>query len=62
MIRPGQALFNALLELDPDFVEIIRGTAADPFYHDDRIPACLRAWRVHLIGMQRPAQSQNEEP
>jgi len=31
--RPGQTLFNMLLERRPDLAEIVRGTRRDPFYH-----------------------------
>lgn len=41
--REGQAYFNALEELLPDFANEIRGTKLDPFYHDDRIDA-FREW------------------
>lgn len=46
--RNGQALFNALVEVDPAFAEKIRGTEHDPFYKDERIPDALRQWQEHL--------------
>jgi hypothetical protein len=44
-MRPGQTLFNTLLEIDPVFAESIRGGDLDPFYNDERIPGTLRAWK-----------------
>ena len=48
--RPGEVFFNALLEVDPEFAESIRGTALDPFFLDGRIPAVLVAWAGWLRG------------
>lgn len=48
--RPGQAVFNALARLDPDFADIIRGGALDPFLDDRRIETALAAWRARLRG------------
>jgi hypothetical protein len=48
--RPGQAVFNALARLDPDFADTIRGGALDPFHDDRRIEAALAAWRARLRG------------
>lgn len=31
-LRYGQALFNVLLERNPDLAEQVRGTELDPFY------------------------------
>lgn len=42
--RPGQALFNALAQLDPAFAEELRGTEADPFHRDGNIVAALNLW------------------
>jgi hypothetical protein len=54
--RPGQALFNALAGVDPDFAESIRATDLDPFHYDGRIPALLTAWRdrVRTLSRVRP--------
>ena len=41
--RPGQAVFNALVEVWPEFGEMVRGGYIDPFHNDDRIADCLRA-------------------
>lgn len=43
--RAGQIIANALYVLDPEFYEAHRGTAIDPFNHDDRVVEYLRAWR-----------------
>ena len=48
-LRPGQVLFNALLDIDPAFAERIRGTELDPFHMDERVPLALSAWRLHLV-------------
>lgn len=48
--RPGQAVFNALAQLDPDFADTIRGGVLDPFSDDRRIEAALSAWRARLRG------------
>lgn len=37
-LRRGQARFNALYELYPTVAEAVRGTTADPFYDDGKIP------------------------
>jgi hypothetical protein len=37
-MRYGQALFNALHSADPELAEKIRGTKADPFFSDSKIP------------------------
>jgi hypothetical protein len=48
-LRPGQAVFNAIVEVDPAFAETIRGNPAlDPFCADDRIRAMLDAWRERV--------------
>lgn len=48
-LRPGQTLFNTLLDIDPEFAESIRGVyGLDPFYKDEIIPDTLKAWRDHL--------------
>ena len=36
-IREGQAYFNAFYERYPELADQIRGTANDPFHHDDKI-------------------------
>lgn len=41
--RRGQAMFNALYELYPGTANRIRGTVADPFFRDSRLPAFHRA-------------------
>lgn len=51
--RPGQALFNAMASVDPDFAETIRMTDLNPFHHDDRIPAVLMAWRERVRTLTR---------
>jgi hypothetical protein len=38
--RRGQYLFNCLYAVRPDVADAIRGTLADPFYDDKKIPAC----------------------
>ena len=48
IIRPGQALFNTLLDVDPAFAESIRGTEYDCFHMDERIPLVLTMWRAHI--------------
>ena len=40
--RDGQRMFNLLRHVNPACAEQLRGTQADPFYEDSRIPA---AWR-----------------
>lgn len=40
-IRYGQAVFNALFELDPETADVIRGGSLDPFYHDSRVPQLI---------------------
>lgn len=44
--RFGQRLFNTLVEILPAHAERIRGTDADPFYDDDKVPALLHALTV----------------
>jgi hypothetical protein len=39
--RFGQAFFNALHKIDPEFSEEIRGTKYDPFHNDDKITTCM---------------------
>lgn len=39
--RKGQALFNYLFLVRPDLANAIQGSDLDPFYSDERIPACL---------------------
>lgn len=41
-MRRGQALFNALAEIDPVKADRIRGTDIDPFDNNKRIGAFLR--------------------
>lgn len=36
--RKGQAYFNALSTAAPKMAEAVRGTDADPFYDDSRLP------------------------
>jgi hypothetical protein len=40
-LRAGQAYFNVLLELEPEFAERLTGTADDPFYDDGKLPGFL---------------------
>jgi len=45
--RIGQAVFNALHSIDPEIADIVRGSALDPFYEDERLPefwAWLDGW------------------
>jgi hypothetical protein len=37
--RVGQRFFNVLARMDPVLADMIRGTSADPFYDDSKIPA-----------------------
>jgi hypothetical protein len=39
--RLGQAMFNALYELDPEAANRIRGTLVDPFHNNANIPNFL---------------------
>lgn len=39
--RAGQALFNALELVVPEFANEIRATPLDPFYDNKKIQACL---------------------
>ena len=43
--RAGQLVANALYALDPVFYEAMRGSAVDPFCHDECVTDYLRAWR-----------------
>lgn len=43
--RAGQLVANAVYVLDPAFYEAHRGTAIDPFNHDESVVEYLRAWR-----------------
>jgi hypothetical protein len=43
--RAGQLVANALYALDPAFYEAMRGSAVDPFNHDESVVDSLRAWR-----------------
>lgn len=43
--RAGQLVANAMYALDPAFYEAHRGTAIDPFNHDESVVEYLRAWR-----------------
>ena len=38
-MRKGQIAFNELHAKDPKTANAIRGTSADPFYNDARLPA-----------------------
>ena len=38
-LRRGQALFNALAEVNPNKADRIRGTDIDPFFNNNRIKA-----------------------
>jgi hypothetical protein len=38
-LREGQIAFNRLYVLNPELAEQVRGTEADPFYDDSRLPA-----------------------
>lgn len=35
--RWGQALFNALYDINPELADHVRGTGADPFYDNSKI-------------------------
>ena len=37
MWRWGQAVFNTMYELHPDFANELRGTKMDPFYIDENV-------------------------
>lgn len=50
--RPGQAVFNALAQVDPEFADRVRGTELDPFHDDTRIAGMLAWWRDVLIGAE----------
>lgn len=41
MLRLGQCLFNTLCDRRKDMATKLVGTTVDPFFADDRIPACL---------------------
>jgi len=41
-LRRGQALFNALAEVNPNKADRIRGTDIDPFFNNNRIKAFLQ--------------------
>lgn len=36
-VRRGQAAFNLMVQLQPEFAESIRGTPLDPFHDDDNL-------------------------
>lgn len=50
--RPGQAVFNALAQVDPEFADRVRGTELDPFHDDTRTAGMLAWWRDVLIGAE----------
>ena len=39
--RYGQSIFNTGMVLHPELFEQIRGTEADPFYQNSRVPAMV---------------------
>ena len=49
--RVGQAMFNVLLDMEPELAEEIRGSDADPFYasvaRDPRVTKFREAIRLH---------------
>ncbi|MEL6183378.1 MAG: hypothetical protein AAFU79_02055 [Myxococcota bacterium] len=53
-LRKGQAFFNALEEVKPEWAEEVRGMEFDPFYLDGRVDS-LAMWV-----MQRVEGSTNE--
>jgi len=46
-LRIGQAMFNRLYDVDPEFADSLRGSDVDPFYADDyedeRVQGFLKA-------------------
>jgi hypothetical protein len=63
--RAGQALFNAISLVAPELANEIRGTELDPFYRNDKIPACVAWLKVALMKMEAveadlAAQSNND--
>jgi hypothetical protein len=44
-IRYGQAVFNAIELIDPEFANIIRGTEHDCYYDDEKVSVV-----VNLLG------------
>jgi hypothetical protein len=59
--RAGQAAFNALVEIAPDFAEQIRGGPNDAFYTDGRVAEMLAAYRDHLLGPATAARIEKLE-
>lgn len=39
--REGQCYFNALLKVEPEIAEVVRGSKYDPFFNDRRIEEFL---------------------
>lgn len=48
--RYGQALFNCLLDLDPEIAEILRGSIADPFYATAKDDARVTRFFKEIFG------------
>lgn len=40
--RTGQAYFNALHRVDPEFADLVRTTDLDPFYRNERVQSFIR--------------------
>ena len=59
--RPGQAAFNVLVGIAPDFAESIRGGPNDAFYTDGRLAEMLAAYRDHLLGPATAARIEGLE-
>ena len=56
-LRVGQAMFNHLYDVDPEFADSLRGSDIDPFYADDyedeRVQGFLRAIAENKGGILR---------
>jgi hypothetical protein len=48
ILRQGQIYFHALLEVDPEMAETLRGTELDPFYVDDNIAIFVSYIESHM--------------
>jgi hypothetical protein len=59
--RHGQTYFNELYKLNPKLADFIRGTEADPFYQDSRLPSFpdygsgVTSWPLGASRMSVPA-------
>lgn len=56
--RKGQALFNALYDLVPEFANMIRGTKVDPFHQDKNCNVVL-SMLVHWLERERNDSARN---